>query len=63
MGEEQVTGLALILQDLGSVFSSMLTQATNLVNWITSNPLVYLWVIVAIVLVIIGFVRGFVRGV
>ena len=63
MGEEQVTGLALILQDLGSVFSSMLTQATNLVTWITQNPLVYLWVIVAIVLVIIGFVKGFVRGV
>lgn len=63
MGEEQATGLALILQDLGSVFTSMLTQATNLVNWITQNPLVYLWVIVAIVLVIISFVRGFVRGV
>lgn len=63
MGEEQVTGLALILQDLGSVFSSMLTQATNLVTWVTQNPLVYLWVIVAIVLVIISFVKGFVRGV
>lgn len=63
MGDGEVTGLALILQDLASVFSSMLTQATNLVNWISSNPLVYVWIILAIILVIISFVRGFVRGV
>lgn len=63
MKDGEVTGLALILQDLGSVFSSVLTQATSLVNWIAANPLVYLWIILAIILVIIGFVKGFVRGV
>lgn len=57
------TGIALILSDLGTVMSSVLTQATSLVNWVAANPLVYLWVIMAIILVIISFVRGFIRGV
>ena len=63
MGDQPLTGLALILSDLGTVFTNFLTNATSLVNWITSNPLVYLWVIMAIIIAIIGFVKGFVRGV
>lgn len=55
--------MAQILTDLGTVMTSILSQATALVNWITQNPLVYLWVILAIILVIISFVKGFVRGV
>lgn len=57
------TGIALILQDLTTVFTSVLSNATNLVTWVASNPMVYLWVILAIILVIISFVRGFIRGV
>lgn len=57
------TGIALILQDLGTVFTNVLANATNLVTWVADNPLVYLWVIMAIILVIISFVRGFIRGV
>lgn len=57
------TGLALILSDLGTVMTNVLTNATSLVNWVASNPLVYLWVVMAIILVIISFVRGFIRGV
>lgn len=61
--DEPLTGLALILSDLGSVFSNILTNAGNLVDWISDNPLVYLWVILAVIIAIIGFVKGFVRGV
>ena len=57
------TGLALILQDLTTVMTSVLSNATSLVTWITQNPLVYLWVIMAIIIAIISFVRGFIRGV
>ena len=57
------TGLALILSDLTTVFTSFLTNATSLVTWITNNPLVYLWVVMAIIIAIISFVRGFIRGV
>lgn len=57
------TGIALILSDLATVMTAVLTQATSLVNWVAANPLVYLWVIMAIILVIISFVRGFIRGV
>lgn len=60
---DEPTGLALILSDLGSVFTSVLENATSLVNWVAQNPMVYLWVIIAIILVIISFVRGFIRGV
>lgn len=52
-----------ILTDLGTVMTTVLAQATNLVTWVTENPLVYLWVILAIILVIISFVKGFIRGV
>lgn len=52
-----------ILADLATVMTTVLAQATELVNWVTDNPLVYLWVIMAIILVIISFVRGFIRGV
>jgi len=55
--------MAQILTDLGTVMTAVLSQATNLVNWVTENPLVYLWVIMAIILVIISFVKGFIRGV
>lgn len=57
------TGIAAILADLTTVFTSFLTNATSLVTWITNNPLVYLWVIMAIIIAIIAFVRGFIRGV
>lgn len=60
---DEPTGIALILSDLGSVFTSVLENATSLVNWVAQNPMVYLWVIMAIILVIISFVRGFIRGV
>lgn len=63
MGEEPLTGLALILSDLGTVMTSFLTNAKNLVTWVTENPLVYLWVILAIIIAIISFVKGMVRGV
>ena len=55
--------MAQILSDLGTVMTAFLTQATALVTWITQNPLVYLWVILAIIIAIISFVRGMVRGV
>ena len=57
------TGLALILSDLGTVFTAVLESATSLVTWVSANPMVYLWVIMAIILVIISFVKGFIRGV
>ena len=57
------TGLALILQDLTTVMTAVLARATDLVDWIVANPLVYLWVIMAIIIAIISFVRGFIRGV
>lgn len=60
---DEPTGIALILSDLGTVFTSVLENATSLVNWVADNPMVYLWVIMAIILVIISFVRGFIRGV
>lgn len=60
---DEPTGIALILSDLGSVFTSVLENATSLVNWVAQNPMVYLWVIIAIILVIISFVKGFIRGV
>lgn len=60
---DEPTGIALILSDLGTVFTSVLENATSLVNWVAENPMVYLWVIMAIILVIISFVRGFIRGV
>ncbi len=63
MGEEPLTGLALILSDLGTVMTSFLSNAKNLVTWVSENPLVYLWVILAIIIAIISFVRGMVRGV
>ena len=63
MGDQPLTGLALILSDLGTVMTSFLTNAKNLVTWVTENPLVYLWVILAIIIAIISFVRGMVRGV
>ena len=63
MGEEPLTGLALILSDLGTVMTSFLTNAKNLVTWVADNPLVYLWVILAIIIAIISFVKGMVRGV
>ena len=63
MGEEPLTGLALILSDLGNVMTSFLSNAKNLVTWVTENPLVYLWVILAIIIAIISFVKGMVRGV
>lgn len=59
----ELTGLALILSDLSTVFTNVLTNATSLVTWVASNPLVYLWVVMAIILVIISFVKGFIRGV
>lgn len=52
-----------ILTDLGTVMTTFLAQATSLVTWITQNPLVYLWVILAIIIAIISFVKGMVRGV
>lgn len=63
MGDEPLTGLALILSDLGTVMTSFLSNAKNLVTWVTENPLVYLWVILAIIIAIISFVKGMVRGV
>lgn len=60
---DEPTGIALILSDLGTVFTSVLENATSLVNWVANNPVVYLWVIMAIILVIISFVKGFIRGV
>lgn len=63
MGDQPLTGLALILSDLGTVMTSFLSNAKNLVTWITENPLVYLWVILAIILAIISFVKGMTRGV
>ena len=63
MGEEPLTGLALILSDLGTVMTSFLSNAKNLVTWVTENPLVYLWVILAIIIAIISCVKGMVRGV
>lgn len=63
MDPEPLTGLALILSDLGTVMTSFLTNAKNLVTWVTENPLVYLWVILAIIIAIISFVKGMVRGV
>lgn len=63
MAQEPLTGLALILSDLGTVMTSFLTNAKNLVTWVTENPLVYLWVILAIIIAIISFVKGMVRGV
>lgn len=62
MGDTPLTGLALILSDLGTVLTVFLARATDLVTWISSNPLVYLWVIMAIIIAIIGFVKGFIRG-
>ena len=52
-----------VLTDLTTVMTAVLSNATSLVTWITSNPLVYLWVIMAIIIAIIAFVRGFIRGV
>lgn len=63
MGEQPLTGLALILSDLSTVMTSFLTNAKNLVTWVSENPLVYLWVILAIIIAIISFVKGMVRGV
>ncbi len=63
MGDEPLTGLALILSDLGTVMTSFLSNAKNLVTWVSENPLVYLWVILAIIIAIISFVKGMVRGV
>ena len=63
MGDQPLTGLALILSDLGTVMTSFLSNAKNLVTWVSENPLVYLWVILAIIIAIISFVRGMVRGV
>lgn len=63
MGEEPLTGLALILSDLATVMTSFLSNAKNLVTWVSENPLVYLWVILAIIIAIISFVKGMVRGV
>ena len=63
MGDQPLTGLALILSDLGTVMTSFLTNAKSLVTWVSENPLVYLWVILAIIIAIISFVRGMVRGV
>lgn len=55
--------MSTILTDLATVMTAVLSNATLLVTWITNNPLVYLWVIMAIIIAIIGFVRGFIRGV
>ena len=63
MGDEPLTGLALILSDLATVMTSFLSNAKNLVTWISNNPLVYLWVILAIIIAVISFVKGMVRGV
>ena len=63
MGDQPLTGLALILSDLGNVMTSFLSNAKNLVTWVAENPLVYLWVILAIIIAIISFVKGMVRGV
>lgn len=63
MGDQPLTGIALILSDLGTVMTSFLTNAKNLVTWVSENPLVYLWVILAIIIAIISFVKGMVRGV
>ena len=63
MGDQPLTGLALILSDLGTVMTTFLTNAKSLVTWVSENPLVYLWVILAIIIAIISFVRGMVRGV
>lgn len=63
MGDQPLTGLALILSDLGTVMTTFLAQAKNLVTWVSENPLVYLWVILAIIIAIISFVKGMVRGV
>ena len=60
MGEEPLTGLALILSDLGTIMTSFLSNAKNLVTWVSENPLVYLWVILAIIIAIISFVKGMV---
>ena len=55
--------MAQILSDLATVMTTFLAQATSLVTWITENPLVYLWVILAIIIAVISFVKGMVRGV
>ena len=60
---DEPTGIAAVLADLATVMTAILSQATALVTWITANPLVYLWIILAIILVIISFVKGFIRGV
>ena len=62
MGDQPLTGLALILSDLGTVMTTFLAQAKNLVTWVSENPLVYLWVILAIIIAIISFVQGMVGG-
>lgn len=54
--------MATILADLSTVLTAVLTNATSLVTWISNTPLVYLWVILAIIYVIIAFVKGFIRG-
>ena len=59
---EPLTGIALIMSDLGTVLTSVLSNATSLVNWVAGTPLVYIWVIFAILFVIIAFVKGFIRG-
>lgn len=61
--EEPLTGLALIFSDLGTVLTSFLSNASKLVEFIADNPLIYLWVIMAIIIAVISFVRGFIRGV
>ena len=61
--QEGGENMSTILTDLSTVMTSVLTNATSLVTWISSNPLVYLWVIMAIIIAIIAFVRGFIRGV
>lgn len=55
--------MSTVLTDLTTVMTAVLSNATLLVTWITNNPLVYLWVIMAIIIAIIAFVRGFIRGV
>lgn len=54
--------MAQILTDITTVLTAVLSNATSLVTWISNTPLVYIWVIFAILFVITSFVKGFIRG-
>lgn len=61
MSEPAVGSLEWLLAQISTIFTSIVSWVTQVINMITSNPLILLFVIMGVALISIGVVKRLLR--